>query len=220
MATTLTLEQLADAAYEREDQDWFNAQSTEDLKALWVVACDLLNGGAAWDDEVYDALAARGHFDEPVVPFVWDGDYKNQEQVRPYMADFLRVFALFDPDLRLAYNDQFKGRIPAIVGPHEDTAIYMLQNLKRLDELNRQVEKFLADGGREVTPEDVGDKVLRGTVVFYGFYMGGTGWTEYRGARLLRQRRAGGELGSLCVLPKGKRTKGHYAHGRVLLKEE
>lgn len=211
----------ADAAYDREDQEWFNSQSTEDLVALWEVACDLLAGGAAWDDEVFEALDARGHFDEKPAPFEFDGNYKNHEQVRPYMDDFLRVFASFDPDLKFAYNDQFKGRIPGIAdGPSEDTGIYLLQTLKSLDELAVQVEKFKAEGGRVVTADDVGDKVLRGTVVFTGFYVGGTGWREFRQARLLRQRRAGGELGFLCVLPKGKRTNGYLAEGTVLLKEE
>lgn len=51
----------ADAAYDREDQAWFDALSTEDLTVLWAICCDI-SQGAAWDDEVYDALAKRGHF--------------------------------------------------------------------------------------------------------------------------------------------------------------
>lgn len=57
------LERDADAAYDREDQAWFNAQTTEALTALWEIACDIINRGAAWDDEVYEALAARGFFE-------------------------------------------------------------------------------------------------------------------------------------------------------------
>jgi hypothetical protein len=56
------LERDADAAYDREDQGWFNALSTEALEALWAIACDIVNGGASWDDEVYEALAERGYF--------------------------------------------------------------------------------------------------------------------------------------------------------------
>lgn len=50
------------AAYDREDQEWFNALPTESLTFLWGIACADVSG-AAWDDEVYDALAPRGYFD-------------------------------------------------------------------------------------------------------------------------------------------------------------
>ena len=55
---------LADAmaAYDREDQAWFDALPTDVLAFLWGVAVADLSG-AAWDDEVYDALASRGWFD-------------------------------------------------------------------------------------------------------------------------------------------------------------
>ena len=52
----------AEAAYDREDQGWFDALSTEDLAALWAIACDIFNP-VAWDDEVYEALAPRGYFE-------------------------------------------------------------------------------------------------------------------------------------------------------------
>lgn len=51
----------ANAAYDDENREWFYAQETEDLVYLWSICCDI-NQGAAWDDEVYDALAERGHF--------------------------------------------------------------------------------------------------------------------------------------------------------------
>jgi hypothetical protein len=52
----------ATAAYDREDQAWFNAAPTDTLAFLWGIACADVSG-AAWDDEVYDALASRGWFD-------------------------------------------------------------------------------------------------------------------------------------------------------------
>jgi hypothetical protein len=52
----------ADAAYDREDQAWFDALPTESLTLLWGVACATL-AGASWDDEVFDALAKRGWFE-------------------------------------------------------------------------------------------------------------------------------------------------------------
>lgn len=67
MTALETLVAGADAAYDREDEVWFFNQATDDLVALWAIACDI-NQGAAWDDEVYEALAARGHFDAPPAP--------------------------------------------------------------------------------------------------------------------------------------------------------
>ena len=56
---------LADAerAYDRQDQDWFNALSTETLAAMWVLCCDIATM-PSWDDEVYEALYPRGFFEE------------------------------------------------------------------------------------------------------------------------------------------------------------
>jgi hypothetical protein len=143
--------------------------------------------------------------------FVFDKNYRNDEQVRPYMEAFLAVY----PEVEAAgngtaYNDSFRGLIPAIAGDDEDTAIYLLQTLRRLDQLAVQIEEFLADGGEEVTTLD---KVRRGTVVHVGFYMGGTGWTQWDEARLLPR-----DGKPYAVIPKGKRTHGHTLTHRVLFK--
>ena len=53
----------ADAAYEREDREWFNALPTETLAAMWARCCDI-ESMPSWDDEVYDALHPRGYFDQ------------------------------------------------------------------------------------------------------------------------------------------------------------
>jgi hypothetical protein len=55
------IEARADKAYLTLDQAWFNALPDIDLGVLWGIACAQ---GAAWDDEVYEALAARGFFEE------------------------------------------------------------------------------------------------------------------------------------------------------------
>lgn len=55
----------ANTAYDAENTAWFEALPTEDLAALWGVACTS-PGGASWDDEVYDALAERGWFEAEV----------------------------------------------------------------------------------------------------------------------------------------------------------
>jgi hypothetical protein len=64
MATVLTPEIMAEAeaAYDREDQGWFDALPTETLAAMWVLCCDLATM-PSWDDEVYEALYPRGYFE-------------------------------------------------------------------------------------------------------------------------------------------------------------
>jgi hypothetical protein len=53
----------ADAAYDREEQAWFNALSTPDLVMLWglVSGINMLTSAGSWDDEVYDALHSHGY---------------------------------------------------------------------------------------------------------------------------------------------------------------
>lgn len=65
MSKVTAIQQCADAAYERQDQEWFDTAPLDHLAVLWGIACATL-AGASWDDEVYDALAKRGWFDEPV----------------------------------------------------------------------------------------------------------------------------------------------------------
>ena len=42
-------------------------------------------------------------------PFVFDKNYDNVEQLRPYFDDFM---AIYDTIEGVKYNDIFKGRIP------------------------------------------------------------------------------------------------------------
>jgi hypothetical protein len=144
--------------------------------------------------------------------FTFDKDYDNTEQVREYLADFLAVYPEVKGDFAVAYNDRFRGRIGGIAGPDEDTAIYLLQKLKSLDELDVRVAEFLAEGGEEITDLD---RVRRGTVVHFGFYVGGTGWQQWDSARLVPR-----DGKPYAVLPKGKRTHGYYLTHRVLFKEQ
>lgn len=50
----------AEDAYNRQDQEWFNSLSTDDLVFLNEV--NPMGMNASWDDEVMEALFARGHF--------------------------------------------------------------------------------------------------------------------------------------------------------------
>lgn len=142
--------------------------------------------------------------------FVFDRNYNNKEQVRPFMGDYRRVRAELEAAGAYPYNASFMGRIPGIIGPNEETAIYLLQTLHEIDEMNEKVRAFLASGGREV---DELDEVVRGTVVHYAFYSGGTGWVQYDQARLVPR---GGR--PHAVLPKGRRVNGHLLHGKVLFR--
>jgi hypothetical protein len=109
------------------------------------------------------------------------------------------------------YNDSFKGHIPGIEGPCEDNAIYLLQTLRELDELAIQVDDALRDGCKPIT--EIDHTIKCETVIFYGFYMGGTGWKEWHNVRLVPG------LTGLAVLPKGARTRGfNLFGGKVLAK--
>lgn len=124
-------------------------------------------------------------------PFVFDGDYKNHEQVRHLMPDFLAWFAELTSAGRYPYNDEFK-QLPCLAttdSKNQETAIYLMQSLRRIDEENAWEAEFLADGGRIVDPAEFDanpDLMLRGTFVHRGFYTSGSGWREYEAARLLR----------------------------------
>lgn len=55
----------AEKAYDAETRAWFEELPTEDLTALWGIACV---SEVAWDDEVFDALDRRGWFEVDVKP--------------------------------------------------------------------------------------------------------------------------------------------------------
>lgn len=142
--------------------------------------------------------------------YEFDRDYKNTEQVREFMPAFLAAFAEIDPSLSFAYNDQFLGKIPAIEGNSEKTAIYLLQTLKRLDELAARIAAMPAL--REC--EHLDEITKFSLIVHYGFYSGGTGYEEFMNARLVPSQASGYPY---MVLTKGKRTHGHLLTGGKVL---
>jgi len=54
------IEARAQKAYDADDRQWFYTAPLDHLTMLWGIACA---AGAAYDDEVYDALDQRGWFD-------------------------------------------------------------------------------------------------------------------------------------------------------------
>jgi hypothetical protein len=145
--------------------------------------------------------------------FRFDRDYDNKGQVAEFLPEFLAVHAEITGADEFPYNDSFKGRIAGIAGPDEDTAIYLLQNLKALNELDALVAKRLAEGYEEITELDKITKFK--VVVHYGYYMGGTGWQQWPDARLVPPGAAQYPK-SWCVLPKGRRTNGVLLQGKIL----
>jgi hypothetical protein len=110
-----------------------------------------------------------------ITPFVFDRDYENTEQVRPYLNDFMVL-----KNAGTFYNSDFKGKIPGLAttdSKNEDTAIYLLQTLAELERLRERTATFIATGGYRLT-NCTPKPTERGTLVYTGFYCGGTGWSE------------------------------------------
>lgn len=152
--------------------------------------------------------------------FTFNKKYDDHDQVAEFFPAYMAVYEEITGAGRYPYNDSFKGRIPGIEGPNEDTAIYLLQGTRYLQELQVQIDAALADGCEPLDSLDIETKFSR--VIHYGFYMGGTGWQEWNDARLIpqdRPKQAAITGGIKAVLPKGKRTHGHFiSGGKILVK--
>lgn len=170
--------------------------------------------------------------------FVWDNDYKNHEQVRPYFKDYLKVRTEIEDNGQYTYNDLFKGRIPGLAeSDNEDTGIYLLQTLHALDQESAREAEFLASGARWVeefdwSTEPALNKGLRGTLVMRGRFMGGTGYEVFEDARVtvrttgakVVHRETGETVEEFAVLIKKPRQRewrriGCVQHARFLFKE-
>lgn len=146
--------------------------------------------------------------------FVFNKDYRDRAQIAEFFDDFAQVHAEIVAAGHYPYNDSFKGRIPGLAGAtekDESAAIYMLQTELSLREMEAKRDECLANGFEAIdrAPEE---PTKFACIVAYGFYVGGTGWLEWHDARFLRHK------GSNVVLPKGKRTNGHLAMGKFLVK--
>ena len=140
--------------------------------------------------------------------WTWNRNYEDLEQVAEFYPAYLARYEELDAAGRYAYNDDFKGRIPGIGGEREDTAIYLLQGLRRQRETQGRIDGWLAEGFRVIDSVPEVRKFSR--VILYRADRSGE-WHEYQDARLVpevkpNQIRATGPLKAL--LPKGKRTNG------------
>ena len=142
-----------------------------------------VGGGSATRSEASVGLLAYD-LDAPEVlpPFVWDNDYDNNEQVRPYYAGYKAVYDEMAARGAYPYNDEFKGKIPGLEGPNEDTGIYLLQTMRSLDEVKSNVSDFRAAGGVDSDTLEPGQE-YRGTVAAHSWYSGGTGWKTFESTR-------------------------------------
>ena len=136
-------------------------------------------------------------------PFVFDGDYENSEQVRPFFAEYSAARDGLDAAGEYPYSYSFRSRIPSLANTdvqNKDMAIYLLQRMRDIDALAASKAGFLAGGGVDAHSIEQ-DKTVRGTVVVYGVHVGGASWKEYEDARLVRD-----EWDRLFITPKGKRN--------------
>lgn len=138
-------------------------------------------------------------------------DYKDLEQVAEFLPAYLDVFRELEAAGQYPYNHSFKGRIPGIEGPAEDTAIFLLQQTRHMREYEAQVDAYRADGYEplDVFPET---PTRFAGVVHYGWRNGEDGIAQWTDARLLMFN------GARVVMPKGKRTNGYRLDGKVLVK--
>lgn len=81
--------------------------------------------------------------------WTFNKNYRDTGQVRQFMPAYMERYAELAAAGKYPYNDSFRGHIGA-EGPDEDTAIYLCQTLRSLDELSEQVATALADGFRLV----------------------------------------------------------------------
>ena len=140
--------------------------------------------------------------------FTWNRNYEDLEQVAEWLPAFTVIRDKITGAGGYPYNDDFKGKIPGIIGDREDTAIYLLQGLYRQREMQARIDGWLADGYRKIDSVPAVRKFAH--VILYRADRSGE-YSEYQDARLVpetkpRQAEVTGKISAL--LPKGKRTNG------------
>ena len=140
-------------------------------------------------------------------------DYKDLSQVAEFYPAYLAVYEEIQAAGRYPYNDDFKGRIPGIEGPREDTAIYLLQKARHQLEHDAKVAAYRADGWHDFDPAEIETGPARYAGVMEHGFENGTGIRKWDSARVTRFH------SSLAVLPARCRTRGHVVYGQLLVKD-
>lgn len=139
--------------------------------------------------------------------FQWNGDYKDNEQVRPYLARYSEL-----RDAGMFYNTDFVGKIEGIAGSeYESKAIYMLSCLWGIESEREEIAHAINDGFQQVTHGDPGGFKHYAEVIVYrpGHYVGGTGLiSKYERARL-----AFDTDGSVYAVIPARKRHGHQVRG-------
>src|SRR5213595_936133 len=78
-------------------------------------------------------------------------DYRDYSQVEAFLPSFMARLQELEAAGKYRYNDSFKGHIPGIEGPSEDSAIFMLQGLERWNAEHAKEDALVADGYEYVT---------------------------------------------------------------------
>lgn len=149
--------------------------------------------------------------------FAFNGNYKDHEQVAPFLAAFTRTHDEIEASGKYTYNDSFKGRIEALnpaTSKDEDTAIYLLQSLLDITREQQCIAALKAEGYREI--QSLPARVRFDRVVVYraGHFVGGTGWiATYDNVRIIPDA----EGKPYALLEKGKKTNGRLLGGCQVL---
>ena len=144
--------------------------------------------------------------------FTFNKDYRNLSQVEHLWPAYWKRFEELEEAGQYPYNSSFVGHIPGAEGDNEDTAIYLLQKMRGIREDSAKLAEFVAEGGQEVT--EMGDgEIIRGDVVEFGFYMGGTGFRRHSNVRLVARNGR-----PFAYMQPRARTRGHMVEGRVFVK--
>lgn len=178
---------------------------TEADRAVWTCGwCDaVVPGGREGKEKHDDAAHAADN------GWRFNGDYDDLEQVRPFWQTYVTVHDEVTEHGGYPYNASFKWRIPAIFGPDEDTAIYLLQSLRHLREHQAKVLRLIAEGYTPLESLDVQTRFASIANVSDS----GQSINVYDDARLVpRDGRPS------VILPKGKRTHGFRVGSRVLVR--
>lgn len=147
--------------------------------------------------------------------FRFNRNYHDHDQIAEFMPAYTARYDELAATGKYPYNDSFKGHIPGIEGPDEDTAIYLCQSKRHLNEHAAKIEAALADGYRHLDRAEVTATPVRyRSVVHHSFQNGETGWEEWADARLLTFNQGR----SIGVLPKGKQTRGHLLTSQIMVK--
>lgn len=146
--------------------------------------------------------------------WTWNNNYRDLTQVERFYPAYLARFEQLQAAGKYPYNASFRGHVSGIEGPDEDRAIYMLQTLRGVREVESTVAIHRAAGWRDMDPAELHSGPVRfAGVAEYGFYMGGTGFREWSNARLTMFH------SSMMLLPGRNRTNGQLVTSKVIVKD-